>query len=68
MENKISKVDASAMNSLYSGELESTFKDKTAAEGDPQAFKDHKEYMDTLEEVLKEDKKEAWDPNDVHLD
>jgi hypothetical protein len=78
MGKKIAKIDADAMNSLYAVEVAKLSGAKAAAgeakEGeagmshDPQAFKDHEEYMATLKAVLSEDKKQDIDPNDVHLD
>lgn len=65
--SKIASADAAAMNTLYKGELVRIGAVKTAAE-DIQAFKDHAEYESTLEEVLREDTKESWDPNDPILD
>jgi hypothetical protein len=45
---------------------------KTAAKNegnqDPQAFDDHKEYLDILESILKDDETESWDPNEPKLD
>jgi hypothetical protein len=77
MSKKIAATDATAMNSLYKGELTRLgFKvaQKDAKENaaglshDPQAFADHEEYMQTLESVMKEDQKTAGDPNDPVLD
>lgn len=65
--SKIASADNAAMNTLFKGELVRLGATKTAAE-DIQAFKDHEEYQKTLEEVLSEDTKEAWDPNDPILD
>jgi hypothetical protein len=73
---KIAKIDADAMNSLYASELVrvggikvADVKDQNGAPKDPQAFKDHEEYLATLESVLKEDAGVASaDPNDVNLD
>lgn len=66
MSKKIAAQDATAMNSLYKGELGRLglkVAQKDGKEGvmgishDPQAFTDHDEYMKTLEQVLKEDAK-----------
>lgn len=65
--SKIASADAAAMNALFKGELVRTGALKTAAE-DIQAFKDHAEYESTLEEVLREDTRQAFDPNDILLD
>jgi hypothetical protein len=71
MANKIAKIDAEAMNSLYATELERA-SGKTAASNSegaaPQAFDDHKEYIDTVAAVMKEDAKTDFEPNDVTLD
>jgi hypothetical protein len=66
MSKKIAAQDATAMNSLYAGELgrlglkvaQKDAKDSAAGQShDPQAFADHQNYMDILESVLKEDEK-----------
>lgn len=64
--SKLAKVDASAMNHLYAKEAARTGV-KIAAD-DPQAFKDHKEYIETVDAVMKEDRGQAWNPNDPLLD
>lgn len=62
MAQKIAAVDAEAMNSLFASEL-GKMGGKTAADNDSptpsdaQAFKDHAEYLSTLESILKDDKK-----------
>lgn len=33
-----------------------------------EAFSDHKDYLETLESILSDDKKETWNPNDPNLD
>ena len=68
---------AQAMNALYAGEIK-RIASKTAGEvdtktegptpADAQAFKDKAEYIKTLEDVLAEDKREGWNPNDEILD
>jgi hypothetical protein len=74
MANKIAKVDAEAMNSLYASELTRMGATKTAADDekgaphDPQAFEDHSEYLETLKSVMSEDKKTDFSPNDPVLD
>lgn len=65
---KIASADNAAMNTLYRGELVRVGAAKTAATEDIQAFKDHADYQSTVEDVLKEDKTESWDPNDPLLD
>ena len=45
--------------------------DKQAAKNEgwsEQAFKDHEEYLDTLEEIMGEDNGTDWNPNDPELD
>jgi hypothetical protein len=66
--SKIASADNAAMNSLFTAELSRLGATKTAAAGDIQAFADHAEYQKTLEDVLSEDTKESFDPNDPILD
>jgi hypothetical protein len=77
MSKKIAAADATAMNSLYKGELgrlglkvaQKDAKDSPAGQShDPQAFADHDEYLKTLESVLKEDEKTGGNPNDPVID
>jgi len=76
MAKKIAKIDADAMNSLYAGEFQRMagtkvavdVKDQNGAPEAPQAFKDHDEYLETLQAVLKEDGSQDHDPNDVFKD
>jgi hypothetical protein len=75
MGKKIAKVDNEAMNTLYGGEFSRLAGKKTAdwqddkgAPKDPQAFKDHEEYVATLKSVLSEDGSQDHDPNDTKLD
>jgi hypothetical protein len=45
--------------------------DKQAAKNEgwtEQAFKDHEEYLETLEEIMSDEKSNSWDPNDPTLD
>ena len=67
MTTKIAAADAEAMDKLYAQELGKTGA-KIAADEKLQAFDDHKEYVDVLETVLSDDKKDAWEPNDPKLD
>ena len=77
MATKIAKVDAEAMNSLYTTEL-SKVGLKTAAEGvgdnkgapkGEQAFADHADYLKTLESAMKGNSKvEGTSANDVLVD
>jgi hypothetical protein len=79
MAKKIAKIDADAMNSLYASEFERMAGVKVAQgrdgreevagiSHDEQAFADHKEYLDTVTAVLKEDASQDFDPNDTKLD
>jgi hypothetical protein len=78
MGKKIAKIDADAMNSLYASEFgklaghKVADKDAKEVEGyrsfDPQAFKDHKEYLETLKSAMSADEKSGGDPNDPVLD
>lgn len=77
MGKKIAKIDNEAMNSLYGTEFARLAGRKIAdkvQEGeagytqDPQAFKDHEEYLATLKSVLSEDGSQDHDPNDKVLD
>ena len=69
MANKIAKIDADAMNSLYASELtrmgvKKAADDEKGAPHGPQAFEDHSEYLATLKQVMREDKKTDFSPND----
>ena len=66
--SKIASADNAAMNTLYKGELTRTGAAKTAANENIQAFTDHEDYEKTVEQVLSEDGKESWPPNDPILD
>jgi hypothetical protein len=80
MAKKIAKIDADNMNSLYASEMERMGGVKVAVDArdgkeevggishDPQDFKDHDEYLETLQSVLKDDGSEDFDPNDTKLD
>lgn len=75
MSKKIAKVDAEVMDSLYAGEFArmagkktADWQDEKGAPKDPQAFKDHEEYMATLKSVLSDDAGQDHDPNDKILD
>jgi hypothetical protein len=68
MANKLAKVDAEAMNSLYASELTKTGI-KTAADDKgiinaPQAFEDHQSYLETLKSVMAEDSRSDFNEND----
>jgi hypothetical protein len=75
MAKKIAKIDADAMNSLYGSEVARLAGRKVADEHapqegeagythDPQAFKDHEEYLGTLKSILSDDGSQDHDPND----
>lgn len=76
MAKKIAKIDADNMNSLYASEYGKLSGDKTAADVKdqngapeaPQAFADHKEYLEVLQSALKDDAGQDFDPNDKVLD
>jgi flagellar basal body rod protein FlgB len=65
---KIAAVDNQAMNALYRTELTRNGNKVAAEDKDIQAFQDHADYNATLDAVMKEDKRESWDPNDMLLD
>ena len=64
---QIANPDRTIMNRLFASEATRLGGGKTAAgkgiESD-QAFKDHEEFLGTLETVLKSDDKTEFDPND----
>jgi hypothetical protein len=73
MSKKIAAVDKQAMDTLYQEDFSRVaaaagLKDLNGAPEDPQAFKDHEEYISTVENVLAEDKKDSFEPNDTVLD
>jgi hypothetical protein len=76
MAQKIAKVDAEAMNSLYASELEKAGIKTSAADNespggkDIQAFEDHKAYLETIKSAMSADSKVdgGGDPNSVTLD
>lgn len=73
MANKIAKVDADAMNSLYASELTKAGLKLAVADGkgaphDPQAFEDHEDYLQTVKSVMDGDKKTSFPPNDMIQD
>jgi len=64
---KIVAADAAVINRLYAQEVSKIAADqkvKIATPEDPQAFKDHAEYTSLLENVMREDKGESFNPND----
>jgi hypothetical protein len=71
MSKKIAAVDKTAMDELYVADFKRVagqVRDSNGAPEDPVAFKDHEEYIATLEGVLSEDKKNSFEPNDVSQD
>jgi hypothetical protein len=76
MAKKIAQVDNDAMNSLFASEVSRMSGKTAAAEGhggkeevggishDPQAFKDHEEYLEILQSAMSADEKSGGDPND----
>lgn len=75
MAKKIARIDAESMNGLYIAELgklgaKAAAKDDTGQPRDIQAFKDHEDYLATLEAAFKDDKKAegTGNPNDVLVD
>lgn len=73
---KIAASEAAVINSLYASEVARISKSAgevdTKQEGptpaDAQAFKDHAEMISVLENVMSEDKRDGWSPNDAVLD
>ena len=73
---KIASTDAAVINSLYASEVsriskaagEVDTKEEGPTPADAQAFKDHKDMISVLENVMAEDKKDGWKPNDEVLD
>jgi len=63
---KIAKIDNQAMNHLF--KLEASRRGIKLALEDPQAFKDHKDYLETVDSVLKSEKTNSWPPNEQLLD
>jgi hypothetical protein len=63
---QIANVDRTALNGLYA--KEASRKGVKLAADKIEAFTDHEEFLATVEEVLKDDKREAWAPNDEILD
>ena len=74
MGKKIAAVDNQAMNELYSADVKriiaskDDLKDLNGAPEDQQAFDDHEEMIETLANVLSDDKKSGFSPNDEHQD
>lgn len=71
--SRIATTDRTAMDALYSKAVRAGAKsagivDKDLPTNTETAFKDHKNYVDTVEAILKEDKAQSFDPNDPTLD
>jgi hypothetical protein len=64
---KIASTDSCAMNHLFSVEASRQGIHLAAGE-DPQAFKDHEEYLSVVDSVLKADGSESFPPNSPLLD
>lgn len=69
MSKKIAAVDKQAMDALYAEDFKRVagkvdVRDLNGAPEDEVAFSDHEEYLSTLENVLSEDKREGFSPND----
>lgn len=54
--------------SAKSAASKSDISDDNGKEQGPQAFKDHKEYVDVVTNVLNDDTSQSFDPNDSKLD
>lgn len=69
---QIANPDRTAMNRLYAKEMQRAGvksaavlnKGENGSVTPEGAFQDHEEYLKTLEQVMKEDKKTSFDPND----
>jgi hypothetical protein len=73
---KIAAADAGVINSLYASEVtrlaksagEVDTKEEGPTPADAQAFKDHEDYISTLESVMADDKKNSLNANDALID
>jgi hypothetical protein len=70
---KIAKQDATAMKNLLASEqkrlkIAGDVADQNGAPEAPQAIEDHEEYTSILKDVLAENDKTSWEPNDITLD
>jgi hypothetical protein len=73
MSKKIAAVDNEAMNGLFAAEMQKAaatvgVRDQNGAPKDEVAFADHEEYLATLENVMADDKKNSFEPNDTVQD
>jgi hypothetical protein len=66
VQDEVLRADAKELKGVVTAAKSESLKDGLG--GDDQAFKDHEDYLDTLEDILSEDKKDSWDPNDLILD
>lgn len=70
---QIAVADKQAMNALYAGAVAQGAKqagivDKDLPANTADAFKDREAYLSTVEEILADDSKTSFDPNDPILD
>ena len=70
---RIAAADQEAMNKLFTTAVASGCKTAGVAadespENTKQVFKDHEDYIATLEDILSDDKKTSFDPNNEILD
>ena len=67
--SEVAKADHAEEEAVRESVVREDMKTSAKNEGwDEQAFNDHKEYLDLLEDVMSEDQKESWEPNDVNQD
>ena len=69
---RIAAADQKAMNALYATAVTAGLKTAGVVDKSPEntetVFKDHEQYISTLEEILDEDKKTTFEPNDPIMD
>lgn len=70
---RIQAADAQAMDTLFTETSHASARtagivDRDLPQNTETAFKDRESYIETLEEILKGDDKQAFDPNDPTLD
>ena len=73
MPQPIAATDRQALDTLYQGVVGASLKqagivDKDLPMNTATAFDDHADYVKTVESVLKDDKSNAFEPNDPILD
>ena len=75
--SKIAQADADVMNHLFASEVARLggkeagahdTKEEGPTPSDAQAFKDHEEYIELLDNVMADDARDGFDPNDPSLD